>query len=148
MRIHGRMHRAAARGCVGDSHGVGEWLGARCARWRDRVEVVAIDPSAASRNARGERLPHAAVSVHGFHLVKLVNEAPTEVRQRLVRERHARRGRLVDPSCANRRLLLRGADTLTDRAWLHQPRLTPVLGRAAHSLSTRRLVRRIGRGSS
>ena len=40
----------------------------------------------------------------------------TRVRQRLVREREQRRGRKVDPAWANRRLLLRGYDTLSPRA--------------------------------
>ena len=77
------------------------------------MEVVAIDPSAAFRT----HLPHAAVSVDTFHLVKLRNDAMTAVRQRLVRAQHGRRGRLVDPAWANRRLLLRGADTLSPGGW-------------------------------
>jgi transposase len=42
----------------------------------------------------------------------------TRVRQRLVREREQRRGRKVDPAWANRRLLLRGYDTLSPGARL------------------------------
>lgn len=57
-------------------------------------------------------LPHTAVSVDAFHLVKLGNDRLTEVRQR---HTHGRRGRSVDPACANRRLLLRDRDTLSDR---------------------------------
>jgi len=53
-----------------DSVGVGAWLTARSQAWRDRVEVVAIDPSAAFRKALREHLPRAAVSVDAFHLVK------------------------------------------------------------------------------
>ncbi len=40
----------------------------------------------------------------------------TRVRQRLVRDREQRRGRMVDPAWANRTLLLRGDDTLSVRA--------------------------------
>jgi transposase len=40
----------------------------------------------------------------------------TEVRQRLTRQVHGRRGRSIDPGWANRRLLLRAGDTLSDRA--------------------------------
>ncbi|MCH6471815.1 transposase [Sinomonas sp. 5-5] len=40
----------------------------------------------------------------------------TEARQRLSQEVRGRRGRAVDPGWANRRLLLRGAETLSDRA--------------------------------
>lgn len=100
-----------------DSTAVGTWLAARSEAWRDGVEVVAIDPSAAFRKALREQLPRAAVSVDAFHLVKLSNDMVTAVRQRLAREHKHRRGRGIDPSWANRRLLLRGADTLTQRGW-------------------------------
>ena len=100
-----------------DSKAVGAWLKARSQQWRQRVEVVAIDPSAAFRKALSEHLPEAAVSVDAFHLVKLANDALTGVRQRLAREQKGRRGRTVDPSWANRKLLLRGADTLSRRGW-------------------------------
>jgi len=99
------------------SAGVGAWLAARPAAWLAQVEVVAIDPSAAFRKALRTHLPFAAVSVDTFHLVKLGNDAMTAVRQRLVREQKGRRGRLVDPAWANRRLLLRGADTLSPGGW-------------------------------
>ena len=69
--------------------------------------MVAIDPSAAFRKALREHLPHAAVSVDAFHLVKLANDAVTAVRQRVSRELKGRRGRKIDASWANRRLLLR-----------------------------------------
>ena len=73
--------------------------------------MVAIDPSAAFAKAIAANPPHAAISVDAFHLVKLANDMVTTVRQRLSRQQKNRRGRLVDPSWANRRLLLRGADT-------------------------------------
>src|SRR3954467_9630450 len=88
-----------------DSAGVGAWLAARSSAWRDAVEVVAIDPSAAFRKALREHLPAAAVSVDPFHLVKLANDTVTEVRQRVTREHKGRRGRGVDPTWTNRRLL-------------------------------------------
>ncbi len=108
-----------------DSAGVDHWLTARDLAWRDQVEVVAIDPSAAFGKALVAHLPHAAISVDAFHLVALANAAVTQVRQRLVRERHQRRGRALDPAWANRRLLLRGADTLSEAGWA---RLEHVLG--------------------
>jgi transposase len=100
-----------------DSAAIGSWLKDRSEVWRDGVQVVAIDPSAAFRKALREQLPHAAVSVDPFHLVKLGNDMLTAVRQRLAREQKQRRGRLTDLSWANRKLLLRGADTLTERGW-------------------------------
>jgi transposase len=99
-----------------DSEGVGDWLFARPLRWRLDVQVVAIDPSAAFRKALRMWLPRTAVSVDAFHLVKLGNDMLTEVRQRLTQEVHGRRGRSIDPVWANRRLLLRAGDTLSDRA--------------------------------
>jgi transposase len=99
-----------------DSAGVGAWLAARSQTWRDAVEVVAIDPSAAFRKALREHLPQAAVSVDPFHLVKLANDMVTGVRQRVVRDRKGRRGRGVDPAWTNRRLLLRAGNTLGPRA--------------------------------
>jgi transposase len=70
--------------------------------------VVAIDPSAAFREALREDLPHAAVSVDPLHLVTLANDIVTEVRQRVVRGHKGRRGRGVDPAWTNRRLLRAG----------------------------------------
>jgi len=99
-----------------DSAAVGGWLAERSQAWRDRVEVVAIDPSAAFKKAITEQLPNAKVSVDPFHLVQLANQAVTKVRQRLVRDREQRRGRKIDPAWANRTLLLRGYDTLSKRA--------------------------------
>lgn len=99
-----------------DSAGVGTWLAARSPAWRDAVEVVAIDPSAAFRKALREHLPHAAVSVDPFHLVKLANDMLTQVRQRVVRDRTGRRGRSTDPAWTNRRLLLRAGNTLSPAA--------------------------------
>jgi transposase len=99
-----------------DSAAVGGWLKARSQAWRDRIEVVAIDPSAAFKRAITEALPNAQVSVDAFHLVQLANLMVTRVRQRLVCDREQRRGRKIDPAWANRMLLLRGYDTLSARA--------------------------------
>ncbi|MFN8075277.1 MAG: transposase [Kineosporiaceae bacterium] len=73
--------------------GVAAWLAARPQEWRDRVEVVAIDPSAAFRAALRDQLPQAAVSVDAFHLVKPANDTLTRVRQRLARQTKGRRSR-------------------------------------------------------
>jgi transposase len=99
-----------------DSATVGGWLAQRSPAWRARIEVVAIDPSAAFKKAITEQLPNAQISVDAFHLVQLANLMVTRVRQRLVREREQRRGRKVDPAWAHRTLLLRGYDTLSERA--------------------------------
>ena len=100
-----------------DSSGVGDWLQARPLQWRLGVQVVAIDPSAAFRKALRMWLPRTAVAVDAFHLVKLANDALTQVRQRLTQETKGRRGRSGDPVWANRHLLMCGANTLSARAW-------------------------------
>jgi transposase len=93
------------------------WLEARGQAWRDAVQVVAIDPAAPYRTAVRRALPHAVIVVDHFHLVALANQAVTRVRQRVTRERLGRRGRATDAAWANRRLLLRGREHLSKRAF-------------------------------
>ena len=100
-----------------DGAAVRGWLTTRPRWWRHRVQVVAIDPSAAFRAALHPLLPNARTSVDHFHLVKLANDAVTAVRRRCAWEYRDRRGRAVDPAWAHRLLLLRGADTLSTRGW-------------------------------
>lgn len=95
------------------------WLGLQTQDFRDAVQVVAIDPSAPYAAAIRRDLPEATVVVDHFHLVMLANQAVTEVRQRVQREQHTRRGRKVDPAWAHRRLLLRAGDRLSKPA-LHR----------------------------
>jgi transposase len=98
-----------------DSAAVGGWLAARSPAWRHRIQVVAIDPSAAFKKAILQQLRNAKISIDPFHLVQLANLMVTRVRQRLVREREQRRGRKIDPAWAHRTLLLRGYETLSRR---------------------------------
>ena len=100
-----------------DGAAVRGWLACRPRWWRHRLQVVAIDPSAAFRAALQPLLPNARTSVDHFHLVKLANDAVTAVRRRCAWEHRDRRGRAVDPAWAHRLLLLRGADTLSPRGW-------------------------------
>lgn len=93
------------------------WLNARSDAWRERVQVVAMDPSATYRSAIGAALPAAAISVDHWHLIRLANLMVTAVRQRVAREWLGRRGRATDGAWAHRMLLLRAADTLSPRAW-------------------------------
>jgi transposase len=98
-----------------DSAAVKTWLTSRPRWWRHRVRVVAIDPSAAFRSAVRSLLPKARVSVDHFHLVKLGNDMVTTVRRRVSWDRHERRGRRTDLAWANRLLLMRGYNTLSER---------------------------------
>jgi Transposase len=54
-----------------DSAAVGGWLAARSPAWRNRIQVVAIDPSAAFKKAILAQLPNAKISVDPFHVVQL-----------------------------------------------------------------------------
>jgi transposase len=48
---------------------VAGWLAERSPAWRDWIEIVAIDPSAAFKKATTEHLPNAKISVDPFHLI-------------------------------------------------------------------------------
>jgi transposase len=61
------------------------------------------------------RINSASWRTH-FHLIMLANRAVTVVRQRVTRELLGRRGRKIDPAWANRRLLLRGRERLSEAA--------------------------------
>jgi transposase len=117
----GFVDLAGGQGLLGQVDGrttaaVRGWLEQRPAEFRDAVQVAVIDPPAGYARAVRELLPHAALAVDHFHLVLLANRAVTAVRQRVTRELLHRRGRAGDPTWANRRLLLRGRERLSDRA--------------------------------
>jgi transposase len=94
---------------------VATWLAAQPDAWRVGIEVVALDPSAPFAAAIRRLLPQATLVVDHWHLVRLANQAVTEVRQRVARERYGRRGRKADPAWAHRRLLLAAGDRLSAR---------------------------------
>ena len=98
------------------SAAVQAWLAARTEEFRAGVEVVVIDPHAGYAAAVRAALPDALIAVDHFHLIMLGNKAVTAVRQRVTRDLLGRRGRTIDPAWANRRLLLRGRERLSERA--------------------------------
>jgi transposase len=98
------------------STAVQAWLAARTPEFRAGIEVVVIDPHAGYAAAVRAALPEAAIAVDHFHLILLANKTVTAVRQRVTRDLLGRRGRTVDPTWANRRLLLRGREHLSERA--------------------------------
>ena len=75
-----------------------------------------IDPHAGYAAAVRAALPDAVIAVDHFHLIMLANKAVTAVRQRVTRDLLGRRGRKIDPAWANRRLLLRGRERLSQAA--------------------------------
>jgi len=98
-------------GCVRD------WLSEQTEEFRNRIELVVIDPSAPYASGVRAALPRARIAVNKWHLVALANQMVTEVRQRVTRELLGRRGTTADPAWVNRRLLLTGANHLTDNQW-------------------------------
>jgi transposase len=92
------------------------WLAERTPEFRAAIEVVVIDPHAGYAAAVRAALPDARVAVDHFHLIMLGNRAVTAVRQRVTRDLLDRRGRKADPTWANRRLLLRGRERLSQPA--------------------------------
>jgi len=91
-----------------------DWLDQREQAWRDGIEFVAIDMSAAYAKAARQALPHARLIVDRFHLVKKANEMVDRVRRRVTQTYRGRRGHTSDPEWINRRRLLRAAERLTD----------------------------------
>jgi transposase len=98
------------------SAAVQAWLAARTEQFRAGIEVVVIDPHAGYAAAVRAALPDAAIAVDHFHLIMLANKVVTAVRQRVTRDLLGRRGRKADPAWANRRLLLRGRERLSQKA--------------------------------
>jgi hypothetical protein len=117
----GFVDLAGGQGLLGQVDGrttaaVRGWLEQRSAEFRAALRVVVIDPHAGYARAVRELLPHAVLAVDHFHLVLLANRAVTAVRQRVTRELLHRRGRATDPPWANRRLLLRARERLSEKA--------------------------------
>jgi len=88
------------------------WLNAQPESWRAEITHVSIDLSASYAKAVREALPNALLVADRFHLVALANDMLTQVRQRVIREAHGRRGRKTDPAWAARRRLLTGHERL------------------------------------
>lgn len=113
---------AGAGGLLGQTAGrtsaaVSDWLDGRGQEWKDSVRIVAMDPCASYRRAVQTALPEARIVADHFHLVRLANQAVTDVRQRVVRETCGRRGRTTDPIWAGRRRLLCGRERLSPLAF-------------------------------
>jgi transposase len=111
---------AGTSGLLGQTAGrtskaVVSWLEQRSPAWREQVRIVAMDPCASYRAAVREALPNALIVADHFHLVRLANQALTDVRRRVTWDLHGRRGRKSDPAWAARRRLLRGRERLSDK---------------------------------
>jgi transposase len=99
-----------------DSDAVGGWLAARSPAWRNRIEVVAIDPSTAFKEgdprATAQRQDQRRSVPPGP-----AGEPDADPGTAAAGEgARAAPGRKIDPAWAHRTLLLRGYDTLSARA--------------------------------
>ncbi len=97
---------------------VHEWLAAMDPEWLAGIDTVAIDPFRGYATGIAAHLGHATLVVDPFHAVALANRAIDDVRRRVQNDTLGHRGRSGDPLYGIRRVLLRGAETLTDRARL------------------------------
>jgi transposase len=96
---------------------VKEWLAEQTEQFRHQIDTVVIDPSAPYASGIRASLPNAVIAVDKWHLVALAHTMVTEVRQRVTREHLGRRGTTADPVWVNRRMLLTGAEHLSDKQW-------------------------------
>ena len=94
---------------------VEDWLEERPEEWLAGIDVVALDPFRGYANGLLARLGHATVVLDHFHAVALANRAIDDVRRRVQNETLGHRGRKGDPLYDVRRLLLIGAERLSDR---------------------------------
>ena len=93
-----------------------EWLAGRPTEWLERVRVVSIDPHEPYRLGLSPTLSHATVVADPFHIVRLANRAIDDARRRTQQELSGHRGRRGDPLYDIRKILLTGAERLTDSA--------------------------------
>ncbi len=84
--------------------------------WKERVRFGALDMSATYAAVYSVVLPRAAQVVDPFHVVSLANRCLDAVRRRVQTEQLGHRGRRDDPLYRARRALLRGEETLDERA--------------------------------
>jgi transposase len=94
-----------------------QWVEERPQEWRAGVTVAALDPFRGYATALRSSLPHATRVLDAFHVTRLGFAAVDDVRRRVQQESTGHRGRREDPLWRIRRVLRRGAEHLSDRAW-------------------------------
>jgi transposase len=95
-----------------------DWLADQPADWTAAIAVAALDPFRGYGAALSASLPHAVRVLDPFHVVRLGFAAVDDVRRRVQHDTYGHRGRRGDPLYGIRRVLRRGADTLTEHAWV------------------------------
>ena len=83
---------------------VTDWLTAKPAPWLAGIRNVVIDPYQPYATAVAAGLPDACLVVDHFHVIRLANAAPDEVRRRVQQTTTGHRGRKDDPLYRIRRL--------------------------------------------
>lgn len=96
---------------------VTDWLDDRGNDWREGVRVAALDPFRGYASALRAGLPQATVVLDAFHAVRLAQAAVDDVRRRVQQDTLGHRGRKTDPLYRIRRVLLRGAEHLSERSY-------------------------------
>ena len=101
---------------VGRSGAVAEeWLASKGPDFTSKIRIAAIDPYRGYANAISATLKEADMVVDIFHVTKLASQALDEVRRRVQQDTLGRRGHAKDPLYRARRLLLTGANHLTEK---------------------------------
>jgi len=106
-----------------------QWLADRPQKWKDRIDVVAMDGFTGYKTAASEELPEAVPVMDPFHVVRLAGDALDRCRQRVQQHTLGHRGHVGDPLYRARRTLHTGRDLLTDK---QQARLTALFDSDTH----------------
>ena len=108
---------SGAQGLLGQVEGrtaddAAYWLAQAAPAWRDAIEVVAMDMCSIYASAVRRMLPAGRLVIDLFHVVQLAVKMTGDVRRRVVREKHGRRGRSGDPEYGIKGLLVRNLEHL------------------------------------
>jgi len=95
---------------------VAAWLDKQPQAWKERIDFGALDMSDTYAAVYSVVLPRAHQVVDSFHAVSLANRCLDAVRRRVQNEQTGHRGRRDDPLYRVRRVLLRGEETLDEKA--------------------------------
>jgi len=95
-----------------------QWIDARPDEWCAGITTAALDPFRGYATALSKSLPGAVRVLDAFHAVQLGFAAVDDVRRRVQQSTTGHRGRKNDPLYGIRRVLRRGHENLTERAWV------------------------------
>jgi transposase len=90
------------------------WCANAAPAWLAQVSVVATDLAESYRAGLSPHLDHATRVADPFHVVRVANRCLDKVRRRVQNEQLGHRGRKPDPLYRIRKILLAGAERVTD----------------------------------